>query len=135
MGVCLIVDDFGVGYSSFALLQETIFKGLKIDRSFVSSLSEGNDSTTIIQAITSLGEGLGLPITAEGIESQAVLDILQKLGTFKGQGYLYGRPETAHQTRQRLADLGLLLDRSGATALEGTDREVLPTLDDNRRSA
>ena len=134
-GISISLDDFGTGYSSLAQLRTLPFDRIKIDRSFVSSLCDGSDSTTIIQAITSLGEGLGLPITAEGIESEEVLRILQKLGTFKGQGYFYGRPEAAHQTRDRLASLGLLSDLTGAPEAEATDREVLPTLDDNRRSA
>ena len=131
-GISISLDDFGTGYSSLAQLRTLPFDRIKIDRSFVSSLTEGSDSTAIIQAITSLGEGLGLPITAEGIESEEVLHHLQRLGSFKGQGYLYGRPETAHQTRKRLARLGLLIDIPAPAKAEIA---APPALDVNRRSA
>ena len=58
----------------------------------------------------SLGKGLSLPITAEGVESSDVLQHLQDMGELKGQGYLYGKPEDAEATRRRLADLNLLYE-------------------------
>ncbi len=131
-GISISLDDFGTGYSSLAQLRTLPFDRIKIDRSFVSGLSESSDSSTIVQAITSLGEGLGLPITAEGIESEDILRHLRKLGTFKGQGYLYGRPESGMQTRVRLAKLGLLM-KPAAPAVIVADE--LPTLDATRRSA
>jgi diguanylate cyclase (GGDEF)-like protein len=139
-GISISLDDFGTGYSSLAQLRSLPFDRIKIDRSFVSSLADGGDSTAIMQAITSLGEGLRLPITAEGIDSQEVLDRLQRIGTFKGQGYLYGFPESGHETDERLSQLGLLLTGSDPAApataepvIDGTDR--LPPLDATRRSA
>jgi EAL domain-containing protein (putative c-di-GMP-specific phosphodiesterase class I) len=75
----------------------------------VTSLPESAESEAIIQAITSLGEGLGLPIVAEGIESEEVLERLRKIGKFRGQGYLYGRPQPASRTHEDLAELDLLL--------------------------
>ena len=68
------------------------------------------DNATIVRSIIALGEGLGLPITAEGIESEAVLAELRTYGKFQGQGYLYGHPESAEQTAEELAQLDLLLD-------------------------
>lgn len=82
----------------------------QIDRSFVTSLPGNRESATIVQSIVSLGEGLGLPITAEGIETEEVLAELRRFGDFKGQGYLYGRPATAEATGETLAQLDLLLD-------------------------
>ena len=131
-GISISLDDFGTGYSSLAQLRTLPFDRIKIDRSFVSGLSESSDSSTIVQAITSLGEGLGLPITAEGIESEEILRHLQKLGTFKGQGYLYGRPESAMQTRSRLDKLGLLLKPASPAGIAADD---LRALDATRRSA
>lgn len=119
-GVTVSLDDFGTGYSSLAQLRTLPFDRIKIDRSFVTSLIENKDSETIIQAITSLGQGLGLPIVAEGIESEEVLQRLRKLGTFKGQGYLYGRPQPAHRISQDLAQLDLLLGPRPATAQAGS---------------
>jgi diguanylate cyclase (GGDEF)-like protein len=107
-GVSISLDDFGAGYSSLAQLRSLPFDRLKIDRSFVTSMPDSRDSATIVQAISSLGEGLGLPITAEGVENIEVVAELQRLGQFNAQGYLYGRPEPADKIRERLADLGLL---------------------------
>lgn len=108
-GVKISLDDFGTGYSSLAQLRTLPFDRIKIDRSFVTSLPESAESEAIIQAITSLGEGLGLPIVAEGIESEEVLERLRKIGKFRGQGYLYGRPQPASRTHEDLAELDLLL--------------------------
>ncbi|MBW8784973.1 MAG: EAL domain-containing protein [Novosphingobium sp.] len=113
-GIGVSLDDFGTGYSSLAQLRNLPFDRLKIDRSFVTRLTDDKDSETIVQAITSLGEGLGLPITAEGIESGEILDRLRLLGKFKGQGYFYGRPADAEQTRRLLAGQGLLVGEQAA---------------------
>jgi diguanylate cyclase (GGDEF)-like protein len=107
-GIRVSLDDFGTGYSSLSQLRELPFDCIKIDRSFVMGLAEGKDSASIIKAITQLGEGLGLPMTAEGIESEELLSELRELGDFKGQGYLYGKPETAAATLERLEKLNLL---------------------------
>jgi diguanylate cyclase (GGDEF)-like protein len=118
-GIAISLDDFGTGYSSLAQLQALPFDRLKIDRSFVAKLGNDKDNATIIQAITSMGEGMSMPITAEGIESEAVLNELRALGKFKGQGYLYGRPIDAAQVRTMLAERGLLLhDAERDTLLE-----------------
>ncbi len=108
--ITVSLDDFGTGYSSLSQLRSLPFDRIKIDRSFVMSLLEDKDSATIIQSIIQLGEGLGLPITAEGIESEAVLAELKRYGKFKGQGYLYGYPEPADRTQATLAQLDLLLE-------------------------
>ncbi len=107
-GIGISLDDFGTGYSSLSQLRTLPFDRIKIDRSFVTNLPGNKDSATIIQAITSLAEGLGIPITAEGIENADVLEALKRFGNYKGQGYFYGRPETAALTHQRLAKLDLL---------------------------
>lgn len=107
-GVGISLDDFGTGYSSLAQLRTLPFDRIKIDRSFVSTLGSNKESATIIQAISALGEGMNLPITAEGIESPEVLAELQRFGNFKGQGYLYGRPATAEAVLEMLAGQNLL---------------------------
>ncbi|MDE2596970.1 MAG: EAL domain-containing protein [Sphingomonadales bacterium] len=107
-GVGISLDDFGTGYSSLSQLRTLPFDRIKIDRSFVTTLTESKDSATIVQAIASLGDGLGLPITAEGIESAEVLDRLRDFGSFKGQGYLYGRPQSGEATGRFLEARGLL---------------------------
>ncbi len=107
-GIMVSLDDFGTGYSSLAQLRTLPFDRIKIDRSFVSGLVDNPESATIVQAISAMGAGLGLPITAEGVESSEVLLELQRYGKFKGQGYFYGRPQTAGKTHDTLAKLGLL---------------------------
>ncbi|KLE36046.1 diguanylate cyclase [Aurantiacibacter luteus] len=107
-GIRISLDDFGTGYSSLSQLRSLPFDRLKIDRSFVSEIASDQADGELVRAIVSLGRGLSLPVTAEGIENGKVLDALKGMGEIKGQGYLYGRPEDGSTTRERLAGLGLL---------------------------
>jgi diguanylate cyclase (GGDEF)-like protein len=91
-GVHIALDDFGTGYSSLRHLRELPFDVLKIDRSFVQSMSESEDARTLIKTIVALAKNLGLGVTAEGIETAADADALRALGCELGQGYLFGRP-------------------------------------------
>ena len=109
-GVRVSLDDFGTGYSSLEQLRSLPFDRLKIDRSFISELRNPDASSKIVDAIVSLGNGLDMPIVAEGIEDEAILDLLKTMGTLKGQGYLYGKPENAEQVRERLKEAGLLAE-------------------------
>ncbi len=119
-GVRISLDDFGSGYSSLAQLRTLPFDRIKIDRSFVTAIPGNRDSATIVEAINSLGEGLGLPITAEGVKNKAVVEALKQIGSFTAQGYLYGRPEPAAMMRKRLSALDLLCDEPAAAAQEAT---------------
>ena len=103
LGVRLSMDDFGTGYSSLGYLRTFPFDGLKIDRSFVSDLDGGESSEAIIQAIIGLGRALSLTVTAEGVESQAQLDILQRYGCEEAQGYFLDRPLQPALLRSALA--------------------------------
>lgn len=107
-GIRISLDDFGTGYSSLSQLQSLPFDRLKIDRSFVGDLARGGgeSGSKIIDAIISLGDGLSIPITAEGIEDEETLEMLKKMGPLKGQGYHYGLPETSEQVKGRLTRLG-----------------------------
>ena len=107
-GVKISLDDFGTGYSSFEQLRTLPFDRLKIDRSFVAELRDNDGRSRIIDAIVSLGRGLNLPITAEGVEDEATLAALRQIGGLKAQGYVYGKPENADQVRDRLRQAGLL---------------------------
>ena len=107
-GIAVSLDDFGTGYSSLAQLRKLSFDRIKIDRSFVSAMASDADSRTIVEVIVALGRGLNLPITAEGIENEALLAALRALGDFKGQGYLYGQPQSAAATHRFLAERNLL---------------------------
>jgi diguanylate cyclase (GGDEF)-like protein len=106
-GVKLALDDFGTGYSSLAHLRALPFDRIKIDRSFVASINENSDSATIVTAITRLAESLGLAVTAEGIEDEIIEARLLTIGTFKGQGYKFGRPVPAGEVEALLAARGL----------------------------
>lgn len=108
-GVTISLDDFGTGFSSLTQLRTLPFDRLKIDRSFVSEIGATEDSDKLVRAIVSLGDGLDLPITAEGIEDMDILAKLRTMGPLKGQGYHYGRPETTEAVRQRLEAAGLLV--------------------------
>lgn len=107
-GIRISLDDFGTGYSSLSQLRALPFDRLKIDRSFVADLGGEGVSRDLVEAIVTLGRGLSLPVTAEGVESPAILEALQLMGELKGQGYLYGEPEDAAATRERLVKMNLL---------------------------
>jgi diguanylate cyclase (GGDEF)-like protein len=124
-GVTISLDDFGTGFSSLSQLRTLPFDRLKIDRSFVSELDDGEQSDKLVRAIVSLGGGLDLPITAEGIESPVILTKLRTMGELKGQGYYYGRPEAAEAVRARLEGLGLLAKADAAAQPDGPVEEQL----------
>jgi len=107
-GVRISLDDFGHCASSLAHLRALPFDRIKIDRNFIAGLGRNRDSNAMVEAISSLGRGMDLPITAEGIESPQILDELRKLGTFLGQGYIYGHPLSAEDLRDELAAQSLL---------------------------
>ena len=116
-GVQVSLDDFGTGYSSLEQLRTLPFDRIKIDRSFISELRAPDGRSRIVEAIISLGRGLDLPITAEGVEDEEILAALKSMGRLKAQGFLYGQPETSEQVRARLQTAGLLTTARDATTL------------------
>jgi diguanylate cyclase (GGDEF)-like protein len=110
LGFRLALDDFGTGYASLAYLRRHPIDKLKIDRSFVSTLSPDGETTSVAGAIISLAKSLGLKTTAEGVETQAQFDTLVKLGCVEFQGFLLGRPmpaediAAARDARQAMAN-------------------------------
>jgi len=115
-GIRLALDDFGTGYSSLAHLRALPFDRIKIDKSFVGSIIDNAESAAIVNAITRLGDSLGLPVTAEGIEHIAIEERLRQLGCHKGQGWLYGRPLPIAAARRFLAERGLLPERRSSAS-------------------
>ncbi len=97
MGCRLALDDFGTGYSSLAHLQALPFDKLKVDRSFVGSMTEKRESRKIVSGVVGLGQSLGLMTVAEGIETQEQAEMMLWLGCDLGQGYFYGRPMSADE--------------------------------------
>ncbi|HEY7827048.1 MAG TPA: EAL domain-containing protein, partial [Candidatus Limnocylindrales bacterium] len=92
LGVKLVLDDFGTGYSSLAYLKRLPLDTIKIDRSFVAGLADDDSNLPIVQAVVSLAHGLGIDVTAEGIETVEQRDCLRELGCDRGQGYWFARP-------------------------------------------
>lgn len=103
-GSRLALDDFGTGYSSLRHLQLLPFDELKIDASFVRSMTHTRESRKIAAAIVGLGNSLSLTTVAEGVENQTLADMLLWLGCDIGQGWLYGRPVPPEQLAEVLAE-------------------------------
>lgn len=92
IGVRLSIDDFGTGYSSLAYLQQFPINQLKIDRSFVSKIQEGDVNAPIVKSITALAHELSMDVVAEGAETALQVDVLRSLGCDEYQGYYCSPP-------------------------------------------
>ncbi len=92
LGIKLAIDDFGTGYSSFAYLKHLPVHQLKIDRSFISNITDDSSDAKITSTIITLAHGLELGVVAEGVETKKQLEILQQYSCDEVQGYLFSRP-------------------------------------------
>jgi EAL domain-containing protein (putative c-di-GMP-specific phosphodiesterase class I) len=121
LGVRISMDDFGTGYSSLSYLRSFPFDKIKIDQSFVRGLAANRDAQAIIRSIVSLGKGLGVIITAEGVETEAELSCLRAEGCHEGQGFLFSR------ARPNAEIVELLQAQCGADALASaqSDRQTV----------
>jgi diguanylate cyclase (GGDEF)-like protein/PAS domain S-box-containing protein len=108
LGVRISMDDFGTGYSSLSYLRSFPFDKIKIDQSFVRDLGSNRDAQAIVRSIISLGMGLGVTITAEGVETEAEFSCLRDEGCHEGQGYLFSH------ARPNAEIVNLLKAQSGA---------------------
>lgn len=97
MGIKIALDDFGTGYSSLSMLQDFPFDRIKIDRSFVSNLSEDESKSVIVASIIDLGARLNLDVIAEGVESENDRATLLRLHCRECQGYLISEPVSARK--------------------------------------
>ena len=107
LGISLAIDDFGTGYSSFGRLRHFSVDRLKIDRSFVSSITECNDDRAIAAAIIAMSRSLRINVTAEGVENFPQLAFLQEQDCQDAQGFLLSRPllaEAASELLRRVDD-------------------------------
>jgi len=109
LGMGIAIDDFGTGYSGLAYLKRLPIDKVKIDQSFVRDLTVDPDDEAIVTAIVAMAKSLNVDVVAEGIETEAQLQVLRKLGCPRGQGYHLARP----------------MDASAATALLGLPSERL----------
>ena len=103
IGVRFALDDFGTGYSSLLYLRRFPFDKLKIDSSFVLSIEKAPDAAAIVHAVVSLGRGLGMKVTAEGVENAEQHLFLRAAGVHSMQGYRFGRPGPASDISARLS--------------------------------
>jgi diguanylate cyclase (GGDEF)-like protein len=126
-GIRIALDDFGTGYSSLSNLRALPFDRVKIDRSFVTSLTANTESAAIVNAIAKLSESLGLPVTAEGVETPEIEERLKTFGTFHAQGWTYGKPMDVTQVRALLAGRNLLPVRRLAAPAGERIRELRRT--------
>lgn len=101
-GVTVAIDDFGTGYSSLGQLRQLPVDRLKLDKTFVRNLPDNRDDLAIARTVIALGDGLGIPVIAEGVETDAQRDCLLGAGCRLGQGYLFGYPETADKLSGQL---------------------------------
>jgi len=102
-GIQIALDDFGTGFSSLAHLRSLPFDVIKIDRSFVANIHKNKESGAIIRAVTTLAAGLEVPVSIEGIESEAARVTCYNLGCTVGQGWYFGKPMTAEQATELLS--------------------------------
>jgi len=93
LGVSIAIDDFGTGYSSLETLQSFPFDKIKIDQVFIANLLSSPQSAAIVRAVIGLGQGLGLPVIAEGVETREQRELLTAAACDGMQGYLIGRPQ------------------------------------------
>ena len=94
-GLHLAIDDFGTGYSSLSALQQFPISTLKIDQSFVIDVVTNPDDATIVDTIIQMGRNLNMDVVAEGVETEAQLNFLQRIGCGFAQGLLFGDPMSA----------------------------------------
>jgi diguanylate cyclase (GGDEF)-like protein/PAS domain S-box-containing protein len=113
MGVKLVVDDFGTGFSALEYFKRFAVEGLKIDRSFIDGLGQSREDTAIVTATLAFATALDLTVTAEGVETADQLDRLRGLGCELGQGFYFARPVPAEELPALLA-AGPLFPPSGA---------------------
>ena len=104
MGVETYLDDFGTGHSSLAWVQRLPVSCIKIDRAFVDGLGRAGHDATLTRAIVAIGDALGLPMVAEGVERPEQVEALRALGCTLAQGFHFGRPMEAAALSARLAE-------------------------------
>jgi EAL domain-containing protein (putative c-di-GMP-specific phosphodiesterase class I) len=92
LGVRIAMDDFGTGYSSLSNLRAFPFDKIKIDGSFIKSVHSNEQAAAIVRSVLGLGRALDLPVLAEGVETAAELEFLEREKCDEAQGYLVGRP-------------------------------------------
>lgn len=134
MGFRILIDDFGVSYSSLNYLKMFDIDGIKIDRSFISQLDKDNGlkEYEIVKLIVSLAKKLNLAVTAEGVETEAQYRAIQRLGCDDVQGYFFSRPLSLSNLEPAL---DTLVCQYEALRLDSSDRSKLPLTFDETEAA
>jgi diguanylate cyclase (GGDEF)-like protein len=96
-GIRLALDDFGTGFSSLSHLRSLPFDVIKIDRTFVATMTQDRESAAIVRAVTTLADAIGVPVTVEGIEDAATHAAVAGFGCAVGQGWYFGKPMSGEQ--------------------------------------
>jgi EAL domain-containing protein (putative c-di-GMP-specific phosphodiesterase class I) len=112
-GVKVLLDDFGAGYSGLGYLREIAFDCIKIDRSFISTLTTRVESRKVTRAIQKLAQSLDLATVAEGIEDEEVWEAVSRISCTYGQGYYFSRPVPASEVPALLRREPGVLRRAG----------------------
>jgi EAL domain-containing protein (putative c-di-GMP-specific phosphodiesterase class I) len=98
MGIEVAMDDFGTGYSSLRYLAQLPIDKIKIDRSFIVGMLGNKEDRIVVSTIVTLAHSFGLPVVAEGVETQEQEQALLELGCDEAQGYLFSKPISAADT-------------------------------------
>jgi diguanylate cyclase (GGDEF)-like protein/PAS domain S-box-containing protein len=102
LGISIAMDDFGTGYSSLSTLRAFPFDKIKLDKSFVDDVESDHQARAVMLAVMALGAGLGIPVLAEGVETEEQLLFVRNSGCAEVQGYLFGKPSpTIHAPGQK----------------------------------
>jgi len=102
MGLALVIDDFGIGYSSFNYLRQFPVSKLKIDRSFINDVAVNPDDAAIAAAIISMARSLNLKVIAEGVENEEQMSFLRTHQCNEIQGYYFGKPLAVEKVADKL---------------------------------
>ncbi|WP_084455782.1 sensor domain-containing phosphodiesterase [Novosphingobium rosa] len=108
LGIQILIDDFGVGYSSLSYFQRFIFDKVKIDKSFINDIATSSAARAIVQAVVGLGQELGMAVVAEGVENEEQMGLLVSLGCTHLQGYLFSHPISAKALGRFPASKGVM---------------------------
>ena len=114
-GVLLASDDFGTGYSSLSYLHRFPFSRLKIDKSFIATLTDNTKSLEIVKTVLALAQNLGVDVVAEGVETAEQFDLLRRLGCSRGQGFYFFHPLDARRARDAISAGRRLRNPAGGT--------------------
>lgn len=125
LGVCLALDDFGRGSSSLSYLRRFRLDSLKIDRSFVTTVTESEEDEAVLGQLIGLAHALGMRAQADGVETDEQVDVLRRLGCDYAQGYAFAAPGTAEEIQELLV-LGRCLEPPASIELPATIEPVTP---------